>query len=78
MNKSNLQFIIVFIIFIDFIIVCISGFFHLGVRGLHQLSAILLIIFMIIHLLLNFSWIKAMLGNLFKRNNHNKKGEKEK
>lgn len=81
MNIIKLKFLVDILMFIDFLLVAISGFVlkfvypaggrngQIGVLFLfdkftwleiHDVTTILLVIFLIVHLILNWAWIKAM------------------
>lgn len=79
MNKNNVKFIVDILMFIDFLIIAVSGFILWLVlpRGsgrlensfiflredwlfMHNWGSVLLIILIIIHLVLNWNWIKSM------------------
>ena len=70
MDKNKVKFWNDVLITIVFIFVNVSGF-NRSLRGYHTPLAILLIVLIIIHLLLNLNWIKCMIINLFKRNKIN-------
>ena len=71
------KFIIDILMFLDFLAVAISGFvLWLVPKGsgkgvwlfIHDYSSVLLIILLLIHLILNWNWIKAMFKNLGSKN----------
>jgi len=89
MNKNKIKFVTDIIIFINFLLITISGFILWFVlpRGsgkignsfiflreiwlsMHNLGSVLLVILIIIHLILNWTWIKSMFRSMFvgKRN----------
>ncbi|MFA7707492.1 MAG: hypothetical protein WCX73_00925 [Candidatus Pacearchaeota archaeon] len=65
MDKNKVKLFSDILIAIVFIFVNVSGF-NRGFRMYHEPLAILLIVLVIIHLLLNFNWIKCMIKNIFK------------
>jgi len=63
MDRNKLLFWINILMFIDLIIVAISGFAGLS---FHSQAAVFLILLLIIHLILNWAWVKGMLRNIFR------------
>ena len=86
MDINKTKFVVDVLMFLDFLIVAISGFVLLivfpageqsgrapaflldrfGWLDLHNWGSIILIILILIHLILNFNWIKCMILNFFK------------
>jgi len=64
MNTNKVKLGIDILMLIDFIVVCISGFAR--INRLHYYSSVLLIAIVLVHLLFNLNWIRAMLRNIFK------------
>jgi hypothetical protein len=60
MNKQTLLFWVNILMFIDFIVVAFSGFGR--VRNIHFQAASLLIVLLVLHLILNWAWIKSKFG----------------
>ena len=86
MNIPKTKFIVDLLMFVDFLVIAISGFVLWFVlpRGsgrlgesfiflrenwltIHNWSAVLLIFFLILHLILNWSWIKGMFKSLLRK-----------
>ena len=67
MDKNNFKLFLYLIMIIDLILVFSSGFIR-EFRDFHETFAFILLFLIIVHLILNFSWIKTMVGNLFKSN----------
>lgn len=86
MNKNKLKFWVDILMFLDFLLVSISGFVLWLVlpRGsgkfgesfifsreqwlwLHDWSSVILITLILIHLILNWIWIKSMFFGLFRK-----------
>ena len=88
MDRNKFKFSVDILMFLDFLILAISGFILMkvypageksgmaGVRFLldrfawlkvHDVTSILIMILLIIHLILNWNWIKGMFKQLFKK-----------
>jgi cytochrome b subunit of formate dehydrogenase len=85
MNKNNVKFLVDFLMFIDFLILAVSGFvlwfflpsgsgkssifllFRNQWLKMHDLTSVILIVLLLIHLILNWTWIKCMFRNIFKK-----------
>jgi len=85
MEKPKIKFLVDILLFIDFIIISVSGFvlFKILPRGsgkisksflflretwilIHDWTALILVILVIVHLVLNINFIKYMIKNIFK------------
>jgi cytochrome b subunit of formate dehydrogenase len=85
MNKAKLNYIIDAILGILFLIVFVTGVLKLPVLNLykviplrqttmlHDVSGVLFGVFIIVHLILHWNWIKCMTKSIFKRDNKCKK-----
>ena len=85
MDRSRLNYVIDFILLILFLIVFITGLIKLPILKLHlvvpmqqmtmlhDVSVVLFGVFIIVHLILHWNWIKCMTKNIFKRYNKCKK-----
>ncbi len=79
MNRQYFKLILDIFMFILFVIINITGFTTLtmsrnqakasGLLSMHIWLSVLLIILIIIHLILNWTWIKSMFRNIFKKRN---------
>lgn len=66
MNKLKIKFILDVIIFLDFMLVMISGF-NRTLRQYHFNLAWLLVFLIFVHLLFNLNWIKHVFLNFFRK-----------
>jgi len=82
MDKNKVKFLVDFSMFFVFLIIMISGFILWFVLPggskegvllkrnswimIHNWLSVLLIVLLLIHLILNWAWIKAMFRNIFK------------
>jgi len=86
MNRNKIKFIVDVLMFVDFLIVALSGFvlWRILPRGsgkagnsfwflredwlaMHDWGAVLLVFFILVHLILNWVWIRSMFKFVFKK-----------
>ena len=87
-NKTKAKFIVDILMFIDFLVVAVSGFvlkivYTAGERSgqagtlflfdrfewlhIHSVASIVFIVLLLIHLILNWGWVKSMFKGLIRK-----------
>ena len=65
MKSQTFKFFIDILMFIDFLIISISGFAGRGKSDIHKWASIILIVLLVIHLLMNYKWVIYMFKHVF-------------
>jgi len=91
MEKAKVKFVVDLLMFLDFLVLAISGFVlwlvlkHNGFTfresfifprwqwlTIHDWTAVILVVLILVHLILNWIWIKCMLLGFFRSNKKDK------
>lgn len=71
MNKPKINYVVVFFMFLDMLILVFTGFdMHFDyptklVRHIHEWASYILVVLLVIHLVLHWNWIVCMTKDIF-------------